>query len=45
VEKIKETSVFNLTGKGKSKAIPLRALTGPEDSRRLRLSDFKTTGT
>jgi hypothetical protein len=32
-------------GKGKGKAIPLQALTGPEGSRRLRLSDFKTFGT
>jgi len=30
--------------KGK-KANPLQAWTGPEDSRRLRLSDFKTIGT
>jgi hypothetical protein len=30
---------------GKCKAIPLQALTGPEDSRRLRLPDFKTIGT
>jgi hypothetical protein len=29
----------------KGKAIPLQALTGPEGSRRLRLPDFKTTGT
>jgi hypothetical protein len=27
------------------KATPLQALTGPEDSRRLRLLDFKTIGT
>jgi hypothetical protein len=27
------------------KAIPLQAWTGPEDSRRLRLTDFKTIGT
>jgi hypothetical protein len=27
------------------KAIPLQALTGPEDSGRLRLPDFKTVGT
>jgi hypothetical protein len=27
------------------KAIPLLALIGPEDSRRLRLPDFKTVGT
>jgi hypothetical protein len=31
--------------KGKGKAIPLQAWTGPEASRRLRLPDFKTTGT
>jgi hypothetical protein len=30
--------------KGKGKAIPLQALTGPEGSRRLRLPDFKTIG-
>jgi len=29
----------------KGKAIPLQAWTGPEGSRRLRLSDFKTIGT
>jgi hypothetical protein len=34
-----------LKGKGKGKAIPLQALTGPEGSRRLRLPDFKTIGT
>jgi len=28
----------------KDKAIPLQAWTGPEGSRRLRLSDFKTIG-
>jgi len=28
----------------KGKAIPLQAWTGPEVSRRLRLSDFKTIG-
>jgi hypothetical protein len=31
--------------KGKGKAIPLQALTGPEGSRRLRLPDFKIIGT
>jgi hypothetical protein len=31
--------------KGKVKAIPLQACTGPEGSRRLRLSDFKKIGT
>jgi len=30
---------------GKGKAIPLQAWTGPEGSRRLRLSDFMTIGT
>jgi hypothetical protein len=29
----------------KGKAIPLQAWTSPEDSRRLRLPDFKTIGT
>jgi hypothetical protein len=29
----------------KDKAIPLQSRTGPEDSRRLRLPDFKTVGT
>jgi len=29
----------------KGKAIPLRAWTGPEGSRRMRLPDFKTIGT
>jgi hypothetical protein len=29
----------------RGKAIPLQAWTGPEDSRRLRLPDFKTIGT
>jgi hypothetical protein len=31
--------------KGKVKAIPLQAWTGPEVSRRLKLPDFKTIGT
>ena len=31
--------------KGKGKAIPLQARTGPDGSRRLRLPDFKTVGT
>jgi hypothetical protein len=29
----------------KGKAIPIQAWTGPEDSRRLKLPDFKTIGT
>jgi hypothetical protein len=32
-------------GVHKSKAIPLQAWTGPQGSRKLRLPDFKTTGT
>jgi len=32
-------------GKGKGKATPLQAWTGPEGSRKLRLPDFKTVGT
>jgi hypothetical protein len=32
-------------GEGKSKAIPLQALTGPEGSRRLRFPDFKKIDT
>jgi len=32
-------------GKGKDKAIPLQAWTGPEGSRKLRLPDFMTIGT
>ena len=32
-------------GKGKGKAIPVQAWTGPEGSRDLRLTDFKTVGT
>jgi len=32
-------------GKGKGKAIPLQAWTGPEVSRRLRLPDVQTVGT
>jgi hypothetical protein len=34
-----------LKDKEKGKTIPLQALTGPEDSRRLRLPDLKTIGT
>ena len=32
-------------GEGKGKAMPLQAWTGPEDSRSLRLPDFKTIST
>ena len=37
------TAVDRINNKGK--AIPLQAWTGPEDSSRLRLTDFKTIGT
>jgi hypothetical protein len=36
------TLCFIQVSKGKDKAIPLQAWTGPEGSRRLRLPDFKT---
>jgi len=34
---------MRLNGKGKGKAVPLQASTGPEGSRKLRLPDFVTT--
>ena len=38
-----KTSIYcTAPSKGKGKAIPLQAWTGPEGSRRLRLTDFKT---
>jgi hypothetical protein len=38
-------NILQLIGKGKGKAIPLQAWTGPEGYRRLRLLDFMTIGT
>jgi hypothetical protein len=38
-------SIKLLKPKGKGKAIPLQAWTGPEGFRRVRLPDFKTFGT
>jgi len=35
--------VCNEKGKGKGKAVPLQAWSGPEGSRKLRFSDFMTT--
>jgi hypothetical protein len=35
----------HIIAKGKGKAIPVQAWTGPEGSRRLRFPDFKTVGT
>jgi len=37
--------MYTVKGKGKGKAIPLQAWTGPEGPRRMRLPDFKTIGT
>jgi hypothetical protein len=42
---LKENSIYDSYSKGKGKALPLQAWTGPEGSRRLRLPDFKTIGT
>jgi len=39
------TAEKNYKGKGKGKAIPLQTWTGPEGSRRLGFSDFKTIRT
>jgi hypothetical protein len=40
-----ERDKIKIKDKGKGKAIPLQAWTGPEGSRRLRLPDFKTIST
>ena len=48
LRRIQRDVIINLhwsSRKGKGKAIPLQAWTGPEGSRRLRLPDFKTVGT
>ena len=43
---VSSTLTFNIVkGKGKGKAIPLQAWTGPKGSRTLRLPDFKTIST
>ena len=39
----KTTSSYQSKGKGKGKAVPLQAWSGPEGSRKLRWSDFMTT--
>jgi len=41
----KAYTAFYTMGKGKGKTIPLKAWTGPEGSRRLRLPNFKKIGT
>jgi hypothetical protein len=40
-----EATTLYTVSKGKGKAIPLQAWTGPGGSRRMRLPDFKTIGT
>jgi hypothetical protein len=45
VQRNERTTKHNISLTQKGKAIPLQALTDPEDSRRLRLPDFKTVGT
>jgi hypothetical protein len=40
--KPKSSTYLYFKGKDKGKAIPLQAWKGPESSKRLRLSDFKT---
>jgi hypothetical protein len=40
-----DTAESFLKSKGKGKAFPLQAWTGPRGCRRLRLQDFKTIGT
>ena len=40
-----EMHIIFITVLSKNKSIPLKAWTGPEGSRRLRLPDFKTIGT
>jgi hypothetical protein len=42
---IYDISRLRVKVKGKGKAIPLQALTGPEGFRRLRIPDFKTVAT
>jgi len=42
---IRQSKIASINpGKGKGKAIPLQAWTGPEGSRRLRFPYFKTIG-
>jgi len=36
---------YGVSYSGRGKAVPLQAWTGPEGTRRLKLPDFKTTGT
>jgi len=40
-----EKKYYEVKGKGKGKAMPVKALRGPEGSSRLRLPDFKTIDT
>jgi len=45
IKHVENILTYQCMVKGKGKAIPLQAWTGPEGSRRLRLPDFKTVGT
>ena len=45
IEVLINHEVNNAVSKGKGKAVPLQALTGPDDPRSLRLPDFKTIDT
>ena len=37
------SAIYTVTGKGKGKAVPLQAWTGPEGFRKFRFPDFVTT--
>jgi hypothetical protein len=43
IQNEKYTIVVITKGKGKGKAVPLQAWSGPEDSRKLRFPDYTTT--
>jgi hypothetical protein len=45
VTRSESNALIVMEGKGKGKAIPLQAWTGPEGFRRLRLPYFKIVGT
>ena len=43
IPKLASKKTFMIIGKGKGKAVPLQAWSGPEGSRKLRFPDFMTT--
>jgi hypothetical protein len=43
LDKTSKIKKVYISGKGKGKAVPLQAWSGPEDSRKLNFSDFITT--